>query len=124
MTSALDFSTPHLLRDSAEYESALQEVEALLAKDPAAGSPDHERLEFLAILIETYEDRQFPIEAPSPQVLVDFMLEQRGMVRADLPAIMGGKARVSEFFSGKRTLSIRQVRSLRETLGIPADLLL
>jgi antitoxin component HigA of HigAB toxin-antitoxin module len=37
---------------------------------------------------------------------------------------MGGKARVSEFFSGKRRLSIEQIRSLRETLGIPADLLI
>lgn len=124
MTSTLDFSTPHLLRDSAEYELAVQEVEALLARDPASGSADIERLEFLSILIEAYEERQFPIDVPSPQALVDFMLEQRGMARGDLTAIMGGKARVSEFFSGKRSLSIRQVQGLRKTLGIPADLLL
>jgi antitoxin component HigA of HigAB toxin-antitoxin module len=36
---------------------------------------------------------------------------------------MGGKARVSEFFAGKRRLSIEQVRALRDALGIPADLL-
>jgi HTH-type transcriptional regulator/antitoxin HigA len=37
---------------------------------------------------------------------------------------MGGKARVSEFFSGKRGLSIAQIRALHKELGIPADLLI
>ncbi len=52
------------------------------------------------------------------------MLEQRGMTRADLHGIMGGKARVSEFFAGNRPLSIGQVRALHRELGIPADLLI
>jgi HTH-type transcriptional regulator/antitoxin HigA len=46
------------------------------------------------------------------------------MARADLARIMGGKSRVSEFFAGKRDLSISQVRALRDELGIPADLLI
>ena len=37
---------------------------------------------------------------------------------------MGGKARVSEFFAGRRRLSIEQVRALRDLLHIPADLLI
>ena len=37
---------------------------------------------------------------------------------------MGGKARVSEFFPGKRRLSVEQIRALRDELGIPADLLI
>jgi Predicted transcription regulator containing HTH domain len=46
------------------------------------------------------------------------------MSRADLATIMGGKSRVSEFLNGKRSLSIKQVRALRERLGIPADRLI
>ena len=52
------------------------------------------------------------------------MLEQKGMTRVQLAPIMGGKSRVSEFLSGKRRLSIEQIIALRETLGIPADLLI
>jgi antitoxin component HigA of HigAB toxin-antitoxin module len=52
------------------------------------------------------------------------MLEQRGKTRADLHELMGGKARVSEFFAGKRRLSVEQIRALRKALGIPADLLI
>lgn len=46
------------------------------------------------------------------------------MTRADLHAAMGGKARVSEFFAGKRRLSIEKIRALRDLLHIPADLLI
>jgi HTH-type transcriptional regulator/antitoxin HigA len=52
------------------------------------------------------------------------MLEQKGMTRGDLAEIMGGKSRVSEFFAGKRELSVNQIKALREKLGIPADLLI
>jgi HTH-type transcriptional regulator/antitoxin HigA len=51
------------------------------------------------------------------------MLDQRRMTRSELAPLMGGKARVSEFFAGKRRLSTGQIRSLRDALGIPADLL-
>ena len=55
---------------------------------------------------------------------VAFMLEQKGLARADLDEVMGGKSRVSEFLSGKRDLSKSQIEGLRRLLGIPADILL
>jgi HTH-type transcriptional regulator/antitoxin HigA len=124
MARVLDFRRPHLLRNDVEYEAALQEVEALMERDLASGTRDYERLEFLSVLIEEYEADGFPIGQPSPQAVVDFMLEQRGMSRADLADVMGGKSRVSEFFADKRDLSINQVRALREVLNVPADLLI
>jgi HTH-type transcriptional regulator / antitoxin HigA len=124
MTRTLDFRKPHLLRDQFEYEAAIEEVEHLLMKDPKAGSADYDRLEFLSVLIEQYEELAFPIDKASPQSVIDFMLEQKGMSRGDLADVMGGKSRVSEFFAGKRELSVNQVRALRETLGVPADLLI
>jgi HTH-type transcriptional regulator/antitoxin HigA len=124
MSRTLDFRKPHLLRDRFEYETAIHEVEALLEANPKRGSAEYERLEFLSVLVEQYEDEAFPIDQPTPQAVVDFMLEQKGMSRADLAEVMGGKSRVSEFFGGKRELSVNQVRALRETLGVPADLLI
>ncbi|HEY4219139.1 MAG TPA: hypothetical protein VGM67_18480 [Gemmatimonadaceae bacterium] len=52
------------------------------------------------------------------RTLLDFV------ATADLAAWMGGRARVSEFFAGKRRLSIAQIKTLRDELGIPADLLI
>lgn len=127
MASALlDFSKPHVLRNNREYRAAVREIDALLDADPKRGTESHDRLEFLSVLIEAYEDEHDPVDESegTPQSVVAFMLEQKGMTRADLHALMGGKARVSEFFAGKRRLSVEQIRSLRKALGIPADLLI
>ena len=125
MANILDFRKPHLLRNDMEYEAAIAEIERLMERgELAPGTPDYERLEFLSVLVEEYEETEFPVGRATPQAVVDFMLEQKGMTRADLNDIMGGKSRVSEFFSEKRDLSVNQVRALRDALGIPADLLI
>lgn len=123
--AALDFSKPHILRNAREYRAAVAEIDRLLGQDPPRGSDAYERLEFLSVLVTEYEDRHDPIdERGTPQSIVEFMLEQRGMTRAELAPLMGGRARVSEFFAGKRSLSITQIQRLRQALGIPADLLI
>jgi HTH-type transcriptional regulator/antitoxin HigA len=125
-TTLLDFSKPHVLRNAKEYRAAVSEIDRLLDTDPKRGTPDYERLEFLSVLVEAYENEHDPLDETggSPQSVVEFMLEQRGLTRADLRDAMGGKARVSEFFAGKRRLSIEQIRALRDLLHIPADLLI
>jgi HTH-type transcriptional regulator / antitoxin HigA len=122
----LDFTKPHVLRNAREYRAAVAEIDALVDEHPKRGSDAYDRLEFLSVLVEAYEDEHHPIDETegTPQSIVAFMLEQREMTRSDLAPLMGGKARVSEFFAGKRRLSVEQIRSLRDALGIPADLLI
>lgn len=122
----LDFAKPHVLRNGREYKAAVTEIDELLDMDPKRGSEEYERLEFLSVLVEAYEYEHDPVDERSgtPQTVVAFMLEQHGKTRTDLAPLMGGKARVSEFFSGKRRLSVEQIRALRDELGIPADLLI
>jgi HTH-type transcriptional regulator/antitoxin HigA len=120
----LDFSKPHVLRSEAEYDAAIAEIERLLDEDVEAGSEGYDRLEFLSVLVEHYEEERYPMGSVTPQQAVTFMLEQKGMSRSDLVGVMGGKSRVSEFLNGKRELSKAQVEGLRRLLGIPADLLL
>jgi HTH-type transcriptional regulator/antitoxin HigA len=120
----LTSDSPHLLRHAREFRAAVRELDALL--DAEGPAEDRERLAFRSVLVQEYEDRTDPLDEAggSPQEVVAFMLEQRGMNRTDLAPLMGGRARVSEFFSGRRRLSIEQVRALRAALGIPADMLI
>lgn len=126
MPTVLDFTKPRVLRTEAEFEAAVAEIDALLDADPAEGTEAYDRLEFLSVLVEAYEAEHHPMPSGdvSPQAVVEFMLEQKGLERTALYEAMGGKSRVSEFFSGKRQLSRGQIESLRELLGVPADLLL
>ena len=126
MQTVLDIPTPHVLRTPEEYDAAVAEIDRLLDIDPQPFSREYDRLELLSVLVEHYEARQIPIDDSdlTPQDVVDFMLQQKGLGRGDLAEIMGGRSRVSDFFNGKRELSKSQIEGLRTLLGIPADALL
>jgi HTH-type transcriptional regulator / antitoxin HigA len=125
MTNALlDFSKPHVLKNDREYEAAITEIEHLLDEEVEPASEGHDRLEFLSVLVEHYEEAQYPMGTVTPQQAVTFMLEQKGLERNDIDEVMGGKSRVSDFVNGKRDLSKSQIEELRRMMGIPADILL
>ena len=126
MPTVLDIATPHVLRTPAEYDDAVADVDRLLEMDPQFGSEEYDRLELLAVLIADYDDRNNPIDDSdlSAQQLVEFMADQRGLSRGELAELLGGRSRLSDFMHGKRGLSKAQIETLREHLGIPADLLI
>lgn len=121
----LDASKPHVLRNEKEYDAAVGEIDALLDRHPREGSPEHDRLELLSVLVHAYDEEHHLMgSTATPQAVVEFLLEQQGMTRANLASILGGRSRVSEFFAGKRRLSLPQIQKLRRLLNVPADLLL
>ena len=75
----------YVLRNEAEYTAAVAEIERLLDTDPSPHSESYERLEFLSVLVQAYEDAHFPLEQlTTPQDVVAFMLEQKGLSHDDL----------------------------------------
>ena len=69
-TAVLDFSKPHVLKNEAEYDAAIAEIEHLLDQDVEPGSDGYDRLEFLSVLVEHYEDDQYPMGPVTPQQAV------------------------------------------------------
>jgi HTH-type transcriptional regulator/antitoxin HigA len=125
MSARLDFTKPHVLRDGTEYAAVVAEIDWLLDTDPPAGSEEYERLEFLSVLVQAYEDTHFPLHRLStPQEVVEFLLEQKGASRTDLAQWLGGQNQLTAFLNGTQNLSLRQIEALRGHLGLPADLLL
>ncbi|MBT4116821.1 MAG: transcriptional regulator [Rhodospirillaceae bacterium] len=108
----------------ADYDAALEEVADLMAGDPTEGSTDDIRMSVLATLIEKYEEERYPMEAPGPIEAIRFRMEQSGFERKDLEEILGGPARVSEIFKGRRSLSIAMIRRLNAEWKIPAEILI
>jgi HTH-type transcriptional regulator/antitoxin HigA len=125
MAELLDFTKPHVLRNEAEYTAAVAEIDQLLDLDPPPHSEAYERLEFLSVLVHAYEETHFPLEqCTTPQDVVTFMLEQKGLPQTDLAQWMGGEGPMLAFLQGTSSLSLPQIARLREHLGIPADLLI
>ena len=112
------------IRTEREHNSALREIEVLLESNPRKGGREYDRLELLSILVEAYEDESTePLPGATPQELVEFMAEQKGIDRTTLADLFGGRSRLSDFLNEKRPLSLGQIARLKHALGIPADLL-
>ena len=125
MAELLDFTKPHVLRNEAEYTAAVTEIDQLLDLDPPPDSEAYERLEFLSVLVHAYEETHFPLaQLTTPQDVVTFMLEQKGLSQTDLAQWLGGESPMLAFLQGTGSLSLPQIERLRAHLGIPADLLL
>ena len=110
------------IRTEADYESALAEVERLWGARSGTGEGD--RLEILITLVDAYEATAFPMDPPDPIAAIEFRMEQMGLTRKDLEAMIGTRARVAEVMKRKRSLSIEMIRRLHEQLGISADVLI
>ena len=109
------------IRTEADYRAALEEVERLWDTEP--GTPEGDRVEVLATLIEAYEAQHHPIAAPDPIAAILFMMEQKGLPRRDLESAIGNRSRVSEILHRKRPLTLPMVRALSALLSIPTEVL-
>ena len=107
------------VRTEADYEAALAEIDRLM--DAAPGTPEGDRLDILTTLVEAYEERHHPIEAPDPIAALEYFMEQRGVTRADLVPLLGSRSRVSEILNRKRRLTIDMAWRLHRDLSIPAE---
>ena len=113
-----------LVKSESQYRAYLAEVERLASDDPPLGTPEGDRLELLAKLVEDYEKERFRFDRPDPVSAIRFRMEEQGLRQKDLAPILGGKNRVSEVLSHKRPLTLQMVRALSDSLRIPAELLI
>lgn len=109
------------IRNEKDYQSALKRLELIF--DAKKGSKNGDELEILSILIDRYENENFPIGMPDPIEAIKFRMEQMGMKQKDLAEVVGFKSRVSEILSKKRKLTLDMIRKLHTTLHIPTEVL-
>src|SRR3990172_9358319 len=110
------------IRSKREHQAALKEIEALW--NARAGTAEADRLEVLVVLVEAYERRHFPVEAPHP---IDFLLhvmEARGLTRKDLERYIGSPARGAEGLKPGPPPPPGMIRRLATGLKLPADVLI
>jgi len=110
------------IKTKKDYNQALTRLENIF--DAKKGSKDGDELEVLSILIDKYENENFPIGLPDPIEAIKFRMEQLGYNQADLAKVVGLKSRASEILNKKRKLSLEMVRQLHDKLKIPTDVLI
>lgn len=111
-----------VIKSEAEYEAALARVEEIMDAEP--NTPEGEELELLALLIESYEENNFPLSNPDPIDVIQYYIDQRGLKYKDLVGIIGDKTSVSKVINRERQLNLRMIKNLHEKMNIPYSLLL
>jgi HTH-type transcriptional regulator/antitoxin HigA len=74
------------LRSEADYEAALDAIEHYFDKEPKPGTPEADRFDLLALVIEDYERQRWPIEPPDPVDAIRYRMETGRFTQADLGA--------------------------------------
>lgn len=110
------------IKSEADYLAALSEIEDLMQAAP--DTPEGDRLDVLVTLVEAYERQHFPLDLPDAVAAIEYSMERNGLTVKDLTGAIGRPNRVYEVLNGKRRLTLRMIRALHQTYGIPAESLL
>ena len=110
------------IKTESDNQATLERIEQLWNAEP--NTPDGDELDVLVTLVQAFEERHYPIDAPDPVEAIRFRMEQAGLEDADLVPYLGQRSRVSEVLGYKRRLSIGMIRKLHYGLKIPLDSLI
>ena len=112
------------IHSEAEYDAALAEIEQYFEKPPNLGTAEADRFDLLALVIEDYEKKHWPIEPPNPVDAIRYRMETGGYTQADLGRLFGSRQRASDILTRKRRLTMQMAWKLHREWGIPAEALI
>jgi HTH-type transcriptional regulator / antitoxin HigA len=112
---------PHVIRTEEENESALREVEALMARGENITPAEEELLALLTVLIEHFEEERYALQPAPPREILRSLMEARGMTQSELGKFFSSKGIASEVLAGKREISKMQARKLGVFFHVPAS---
>jgi HTH-type transcriptional regulator / antitoxin HigA len=114
----------HIIHTEDDYKTALEEYESYFEHEPAPGSEAADRFELLGMVLAKYEAERHPVPDASPIEVLQFMMDATGKTQSDLADLFESRSRASEVLSGRRELSLNQIRLLAKEWHIPASALI
>lgn len=105
-----------------DYRAALKRMELLF--DAPVDTPKGDEADILGLLIDEYEKKHYPIEAPDPIEAIKIRMEEMHLKQKDLVYILGSNSRVSEVLNRKRKLTVEMIRNLHSQLKISPKILI
>lgn len=110
------------IKTETDYRKALERLDEIF--DSKIGTIESDEADILALLIDEYEKKKYPIEAPDPIEAIKIRMEEMQLKQVDLIEAIGGKSRVSEVLNRKRKLTVEMIRKLTRRLNLSSDILI
>jgi len=111
-----------LIKTESDYRRALKRLDEIFGA--AVGTPESDEADVIGMLIDEYEKKHYPIDAPDPIEAIKIRMQEMHLKQVDLVNEIGGKSRVSEVLNRKRKLTVEMIRNLTNRLNLSAELLI
>ena len=108
------------IKTDADHQFALLEIEALWGAPD--GTPEGDRLDVLATLVEAYEEQRWPLDEMDPVEAIEAAMAHDGHTRADLATLIGN-SRATEILKRQRALTLPMIRRIAKEWHVPERLL-
>jgi len=105
-----------------DYEKALERLNEIF--DAKTGTKESDEADILGLLVDEYEKKNYPIEAPDPIEAIKIRMEELHLKQVNIVREFGGKSRVSEMLNRKRKLTLEMIRYLTARLNLSANILI
>ena len=105
-----------------DYRDALKRMELLF--DAPVNTPESDEADILGLLLDEYEKKHYPIEAPDPIEAIKIRMEEMQLKQKDLVFVIGSRSRVSDILNRKRKLTVEMIRKLNRQLNISPGILI
>jgi len=115
---------PRVIATGQEHERMLTEVEKLMDRGDHRTAEEDAALDLMVHLVKEYEKEHHPLCDPSPQEMLVYLMEQRGLKQADLLPIFKSRGYVSDVVNGKRAISKAHAREIAEFFKVSSSLFL
>src|SRR5665648_23349 len=110
------------VKTETDYRLALKRLAEVF--DASIGTIESDEADILGLMVDEYEKKHYPIEAPDPIEAIKIRMEEMQLKQVDLIDAIGGKSRVSEILNRKRKLTVEMIRNLTKRLSLSPGLLI
>ena len=88
--------------DDTDLHEAIKEIGRLWGAK--LGTPDGDKLDVLATLVDAYEQKHCPVKASTPLEMLRYAVTDMGHSQTELADVVGSRSLASQLQSGKRRI--------------------
>jgi HTH-type transcriptional regulator/antitoxin HigA len=110
------------IRSESDRRAALAEIERLWGATP--GTPDGDKLDVLATLVDAFEREQPGLPDLDPVELIEATMAEERLSQIDFAAVLGSRSRASEILARRRALTLPMVHRIATAWRLPAEQLM
>jgi len=108
-----------------EAEAKIEELLPLVNDSTPTNDPNYIELKRVSDIVEASELKHHPIGIPTLREVIELRMFEMKLKQKDLAVLLEtSTSRISEYFNGKRDITIEMARKLNKKLNIDSDIIL